>query len=150
MKVSSTFSGTVNVLSDLLTLVTASSSPRRFKLYDLIIGADGAPADAATRWEIRRKTAVATAGTAAAPLALDISDTVATTLVGTGNPSANGTGTTVIMGISLNQRASFRWVASPGGELIAPATASNGYSAFPNGAAPALVATTVTFFADEL
>ena len=32
----------------------------------------------------------------------------------------------VLLSVALNQRATFRWVASPGGELVYPATASNG------------------------
>jgi hypothetical protein len=32
----------------------------------------------------------------------------------------------ILLNIPLNQRATFRWVAAPGGELVFPATASNG------------------------
>ena len=37
------------------------------------------------------------------------------------------TAAAIVLMIPLNQRATFRWVAAPGSELVAPATAANGF-----------------------
>ncbi|OHB75584.1 MAG: hypothetical protein A2W31_00820 [Planctomycetes bacterium RBG_16_64_10] len=42
------------------------------------------------------------------------------------NHTVEPTYTTELLRFSINQQATFRWVAAPDGELIAPATASNG------------------------
>jgi hypothetical protein len=112
---------------DVGSVLTAAASMRRFQLYDIIVGSDATPADNASRWEVQKRTGTATGGTAPTVTPLDISDTLATTLVPNQAPTANGAGSGTVLSIPLNQRATFRWVAAPGSELVAPATASNGF-----------------------
>jgi len=67
-------------------------------------------------------------GSVVTGVALDSSDTIASTVICLQSAVTNlGAGST-IFGVPLNQRASFRWVASPGSEFVAPATACNGFA----------------------
>jgi hypothetical protein len=75
---------------------------------------------------VQRCTAAGTS-TAVVPQPLDPAD--ATTEMDAGENHTiepTYTAAAILLQIPLNQRATFRWVAAPGGELVAPATASNG------------------------
>jgi hypothetical protein len=115
-------------------LNAAAASPRRCKVYDWSFGCNAAPADAIFEWIIQRCTTAPT-GAAKTPNALDPADTLASTIVATDTITADGTLTAgaFLLRKPLNQRASFRWVAAPYGELVIPATANfglmNGYFA---------------------
>jgi hypothetical protein len=118
--------GTASVQT-VLYLGAAASNMRRAKVYDWTIGCGASPADNAFTHIAQRCT---TAGTGAAktPNALDAADTLATTIVAKDTITADPTLTAsaFLLWKALNQRATFRWVAAPYGELIIPATASNG------------------------
>lgn len=105
-----------------------ASSPRRVAIYDLVFGSSAAAADNVFLWEVNRSTTAAT-GTSVTPNALDAADPASVTLTKQNN-TVQGTNTAgaIPLVVPLNQRATFRWVAAPGGELIIPATASNGFS----------------------
>jgi len=107
------------------SLTAAAASMRRAKVYDLIFGCEATANDFAFLWQVQRCT---TAGTASAATmnSLDSADTLATTIVGGQVHTVDPTGTTVLLSVAVNQRSTFRWVAGPYGELIIPATASNG------------------------
>jgi len=107
------------------SVTAAASNPRRGKVYDFVIGSEATPADNAFLWSVQRCTTAGTA-TTATPLALDPADSTAATLVGGTNHTVDPTGAVETMRVGLNQRATFRWVAAPGSELLIPATASNG------------------------
>ncbi len=108
------------------SLTAAAASMRRAKIYDFILGSEATPADNAFLWSVQRCTSAGTA-TAANMNPLDTGDSLATTIVGGQNHTVDPTGALVVWAIALNQRATFRWVAAPGGELVIPATASNGF-----------------------
>ena len=106
-----------------LTAATGATTLRRGRIYDLLFGADGTPADNAMVYKADRQTAVGT-GSAAVPSPLDPGDAAAL-LVGTVNmtiESGSITAATQLIEVPVNQRASYRWVAAPGGELVIPAT----------------------------
>lgn len=100
----------------------------RPKLYDLLLGCAATPADQATKFVVQRTTAVGTEGSGLTPAPLDPGDPASTSDIGQGVFSVEPTYTSakVLLLISLNQRATFRWVAAPGSELIIPATDANG------------------------
>jgi hypothetical protein len=107
--------------------ITADATrPRRFKVYDLIFGSEASAADNPFLWRAARITAAGTS-TAVTPQPLDPAD-AATEMDAGENHSAEPTYTAgaILLHVPLNQRATFRWVAAPGGELVAPATASSG------------------------
>jgi hypothetical protein len=112
---------------DVGSIINAASSPRRFQLYDWLFGSDATPADNASLWEVQKRTAAATGGSGVTGQPMDDSDTIVSTLVGNQAPTSNGAGSGVKLSIPLNQRATFRWVAAPGSEIVSPATASVGY-----------------------
>ena len=110
----------------ILQLISAATI--RPALYDLIVGSDDTPADQATRFAIRRFTAVGTEGGGFTPVALDPANPASLADYGVGVFSVEPTYTanSELLVASVNQRATFRWIAAPGGELVAPATAGNG------------------------
>lgn len=115
------------VVQTVLGLNAAAASPRRSKLYDYSLGCGAAPADNAFTHIIQRVT-TAPVGAAKVPNALDQADTPAATTVATDTVTADGAvvANAFLSRKALNQRATFRWVAAPGSELVIPATANNG------------------------
>ena len=111
----------------ILLLVAAASSPRRAKVYDYTVGCGATPADSAFTHIVQRCTTAGT-GTALTPNALDQADSLASTIVAKDTITADPTLTaSAFLGWkALNQRSTYRWVAAPYGEIVIPATASNG------------------------
>ena len=103
-----------------------ATRPRRLKWYDLILGSEASPADNAFLYVLQRFTAAGT-NTAVTPSALDPADAATESDAGENNTiEPTYTATLILLEVPLNQRATFRWVAAPGSELVSPATASNG------------------------
>jgi hypothetical protein len=98
------------------------------KIYDLLLGSDATPADLAGEFVLNRTTTVGVGGSALTEVPLDPLTAAAGTIChgGTWGTDPVDTANTELLMIALNQRATFRWVASPGGELIAKALAENG------------------------
>lgn len=109
----------------MLSIISATTI--RPKIVEVGIGSAATPADHATKFYIGRTTADGT-GTAFTPIALDPSDPAAV-FTSKYDYSAEPTYAANALALGpfgLNQRAPYRWVAMPGFELIAPATAANG------------------------
>jgi hypothetical protein len=104
-----------------------SATVRRIMLYEYMIGINGSPpADNELEIDIARMTADGT-GTAFTPNPLDPADAAAlsTSKIGyTAEPTV--TANSFLDYFAMNQRATVRWLAAPGSELIAPATAASG------------------------
>jgi hypothetical protein len=105
--------------------VEEGATVRRAKVYDIIIGCAATPGDQAARYGVYRATSGAAAGSAVTEFALDGADVAATIAALSDLTNEPGTKTTCL-DIPLNQRATFRWVAAPGSEIVIPATADNG------------------------
>lgn len=99
----------------------------RPKIYDIVVGNSATPADQAANLALKRHTAVGTAGSSPTPQALDPGEVAALATLGAAH-SAEPTYTAgaSLLSISMNQRATFRYVCQPGYEFVAPATANNG------------------------
>lgn len=109
------------------SLIADATRPRRGKIYDFVFGAEGTPADGVYQIIIQRCTAEGT-NTDVVPKPLDPADAATEADAGENHTiEPTYTAAEVMLAISLNQRATFRWVAAPGGELVYPATASNGF-----------------------
>lgn len=109
-----------------LTAATGATTLRKAWVYDVLFGTDGTPADNAMTFQIDRQSTVGT-GTSATPIALDSGDAAAlitATVNHTVEPTVTANST--LLSVGINQRASYRWVAAPGGELVVPATNTNG------------------------
>lgn len=112
------------VTPSLLGLTSAATI--RPRVYDILVGSRGTVNDYACGYVIQRYTAAGTA-TAVTPQALDPGDPASLAAAGslhTAEPTL--TANAFLLRFSLNLRATFRWVAAPGGELVLPATAANG------------------------
>lgn len=106
---------------------------RRAKVYDILVGTNGTPADNAMVWSMQRATAGSTSAYAgyvsSVALALDQADSNPASAVWI-NSSAEGGYTFTVTNfpwyVGVNQRASYRWVAAPGSEIVLPAVSSAG------------------------
>lgn len=107
---------------------------KRWKLYDLVFSQGSAPADTIVEWLIRRFDTADGTATAVVPAPLD-SDAPASGLTAQEDHTVEPTvvAATELLDFDLNQRATFRWVAAPGGELMGPAVATEGIFATPIG-----------------
>lgn len=120
------FSGSITGASTkTIVAFTATAAVRPF-LMDFTISSNATPADNSSEWSVLRYTAVG-ASTAVTPTAFDSGDPAATSTCGKNHSSEPTYSPTVpLLDVAHNQRATFRWVAAPGEEIIAPATAANG------------------------
>lgn len=126
-----------------------SAATVRPRIYDLIVGSDATPADNAAEYVLQRYTAAGTS-TSVTPKGLDPSDPAALASAGEAH-SAEPTYTAdaIMLQWAQNQRATFRWVAAPMGEIILPATAANGVGVQVIGIAGSAVNTNVTMHYEE-
>lgn len=116
---------------------TTATVLRRGKLYDILVGTNGTPGDTALEYTVRR----AQIGSTVAPqlaggississaFCLDLADNpsgaatqifINSSVTGMANTQYNGS----VWYVGINQRASYRWVAAPGSELVWPAVSS--------------------------
>jgi len=111
----------------LLGVTAGTPGGRRIKVYDVLIGTNGLPADNFVEWSIDRVTTGSSA-TVVVPNPLDTADAPAVAVC-TANSSTGGTvvATGQVFYVGVNQRASYRWVAAPGSELVSPAVAASGF-----------------------
>lgn len=130
---------------------------RRGKLYDLLVGTAGTPADFSYEWEVARNTALNSTGvwlgslsSVSSGLPLDLAD-VGCAAFTVNNCSAQTN--QVVSGqawyVGINQRASYRWVAAPGSEIVYPATSSAGLSLLVRSVSGGTAVATGTIFFQE-
>jgi hypothetical protein len=104
----------------------AQSTAHRNIVYELWFGNEGAPADLVTVYHVARVTTDG-AGTSVTPSALDPNDRASQcTCLENHTTEPTYTANGELLEMPLNHRATFRWVAAPGSELITPATDNNG------------------------
>lgn len=120
------FHRTASAVASLGSVTADATRPRRFEIYDLIFGSEAAAADNPFLYVLQRCTAGGTS-TAVVPQAVDPAD-AATEMDAGENHTVEPTYTAaaILLELPLNQRATFRWIATERGRLMAPATASNG------------------------
>lgn len=119
--------GALSLTLAVAALVNPGSGPRRLKISDIIFSSPASPpADNVIQWRIQRSTTAPTA-TAVTPEPLASADPVAVGLASE-NATANGTLTAnaIPLEVVTNGRATFRWVAAEGSEIVIPATINNG------------------------
>lgn len=109
------------------------SGLRRGKLYDIIIGTNTAPADTYLEFEVARVTmgttvvylgSVSSVSTAYTNDPADPGFGAIVTINGSAGSSAVISRLAQPWYLGVNQRASYRWVAAPGSELVYPANSS--------------------------
>lgn len=126
-----------------------ATRPRRFKLFYIGVGSEGTVGDNPFLWQVQRSTTAASGGSAVTPQALEPAD-AATEMDAVTGAITDGTLTSnaMLWTLPLNQRATHSWWAPPGGELVFPATASNGFH-LRTPTAGAAVSITATCHIDE-
>jgi hypothetical protein len=129
------------------TAVTViSAATVRPRIYDVVIGNSATPADQAATYALTRFTAAGTAGSSPTPNPVDPGDVASVATAGITHSAEPTYASTDLLQVPLNQRATFRWVANPGYELVAPATAANGIGARLVSATSALATNVSVFF----
>lgn len=134
----------------ILAVTAATATLCQSAVYDVMIGTNGTPADNFLEWDISRQTAAGTS-TPGTPVPLQSPTAVrAAGTAGSLNFTAEGTisATSSVFYIGINQRASYRWVASPGSELIVPAVNLSGLALRVKSAAYTGTATGQVLFAE--
>lgn len=119
----------------IINLTATTIGIHRAFIYEFEVGADGTPnaTDCAIVWEVHRCTSVGTGNpgtiTVLDPADIGTLDTSVSTVNCTIEPTGMTT-QTAIFSLAANQRASYRWVVNPGGpgEMVVPATNTNGLS----------------------
>lgn len=114
------------------TANTGSGMLRRGKLYDILIGTNGTPADNYLEFDVTRVTLGTSSvlGSGISSLSsthmLDPADSFGYINLCAINSSIETamTATTETWYVGINQRASYRWVAAPGSEIVWPAATS--------------------------
>ncbi len=100
----------------------------RGKINNIIVSSGASPDDQAANFEVKRTTGVGTEGSGVTPSPLD-PDTVASSFDAGEVHSIEPTESSyILLAKSLNQRATFSWLANPGSELVMPAITNNGIS----------------------
>src|SRR3990167_5376670 len=111
--------------STALSIAANATTAHRCRFYEFW-WANLTPADAVTRHLVELITAVGTS-TAVTPRPVDTADRAAQAQCGQNHTvEPTYTASSSRLDIPLNHRATMRWVAYPGSELVTPATASSG------------------------
>ena len=123
-----------------ISVVVNASTGHRMWLYEINMGNVGTPADLVSIYYIGQVTADG-AGTTLVPTMIEDGADQASKTVSLSNHSTEptyvatiaGTGVTTpadgdLLRVPLNHRATYRWVAPPSGEFVAPATSGRGWA----------------------
>jgi len=117
---------TASTADSALTIAEGATTLHRVWITEFLIADIGTPADNVFIWTVQRATADGD-GTAVTPTRLDLADAEALSVcVENHTTEPTYTSTEELFEFGLNARATFRWVASPGMEIIIPATANVG------------------------
>lgn len=112
----------------------ATTAYNRGKVYDILVGTNNTPGDTFVEWDLSRCTASSTSTfVTTTSLGLDTADAGANALVVVNSSQHSTISVPNVWYIGMNQRASYRWVAAPGSEIVWPTTASNGVVLRPRG-----------------
>lgn len=109
--------------------ITRGASTRA-KVFEWTLSHSGTPADNAIFWSIKRHTSAPTSSSVT-PAPLDSADPASTTTAGE-NATIEPTFGAIIWENAIYQRATYRWVAVPGSEVVIPDTANNGLAFVPS------------------
>ena len=118
--------GSMALIDEDTVLSVIASATVRPAIYDIVLSSNSAPNDYSAEFSFNRFTADGT-GTAVTPAKVNPATPAAVATskqVYTAEPTL--TANDIPLLIAHNQRATVRWVAVPGKEIMVPATAANG------------------------
>jgi hypothetical protein len=128
--VSNELAGSAQSLSttakSIVQVAALTATLTRAAVQDIVVGASNVPnaTDCSINYDVVRSTTTSTTSSAT-PSPLD-STIRASGCTGVVNFTSEPTTGVYLLSLALNQRASQRWVAAPGSELIVPATNLSG------------------------
>ena len=112
--------------------ILISAATIRPGIYEFNVGTEGTPAENALVYLLQRSTTTTTF-TSVTPLPIDPTDGILTNPVALATSGSNATVEPTVTAnqnlfglLGFNQRGTYRWVASPGGELVLPAVLAAG------------------------
>ena len=109
------------------TLSIQGITTKRERVYELLFSQGSTPADVVCEWLVRRFDTADGMGTAVVPEQLDnLAPASGVTVQEDHTVEPTVVAASELLDFDLNQRATFRWVAAPGGELVIPAVATEG------------------------
>lgn len=120
--------------SSITSATIGYGGPRRGKWSDLLIGTQSAPGDTALQFDVVRATLSATNPSSGIVLISSLSSSFMLDPADAGFVAFCGINSSVETNlavlaepwnIGINQRASYRWVAAPGSEIVYPASSSS-------------------------
>lgn len=107
-------------------LSVISATTARPKVFDVVLSSSSTPNDYSAQFYLQRFSADGT-GTSVTPQPLDFNDRAAVaTSKHTYTVEPTLTANEILLQLAHNQRATVRWVAVPGRELVIPALAGDG------------------------
>ena len=125
-KYAADFVRTASTSASVGSWVADATRPRRLKFLHLIFGCSTTPADQQLVLTVQRCTAAGTS-TGVTPQPLDPADAATESDAGENHTvEPTYTASAILLNVGLHQRNTLVWYAPPGGELVTPATASNG------------------------
>jgi hypothetical protein len=135
------------IAADTVLSVIAATTVRP-RIYDLLLSSSSTPNDYSAHFFLQRFSADGT-GTAATPQPLDFNERAAVaTSKHTYTAEPTLTANEILLEVAHNQRATCRWVAAPGSELVIPALAGDGIALLCN-AVSTQFTEAATFFFEE-
>ena len=123
-----------------LSVTVHATVAHRIWLYEITMGNVGTPADLVSVYYIGQVTAPGTATAVTPTNTADNADQAARSVAGSNHTveptyvaTIEGTGLRTpadgdLLRVPLNHRGTYRWVAPPGGEFVAPATTTDGFA----------------------
>lgn len=124
-----------------------ASATVRPRIYELFLGSSGTPADYSATFILQRTNTSTGTKTAATPEALDSADPAAVATAGY-NYTAEPTAGNAMLRFAMNMRATPRWVAAPGSELVIPASANVGATLLCNAVSTQFTVEATVLFAE--
>lgn len=135
------------IAADTVLSVIAATTVRP-RVYDIVLSSSSTPNDYSAQFLLQRFSADGT-GTAVTPQPLDFNDPAAVaTSKHTYTVEPTLTAGEILLQLAHNQRATVRWVASPGSEFVIPALAGDGLALLCNAVSTQFTEDATIFFAE--
>lgn len=149
MKFVCDFQRTASTTATLGSMTADATRARRLRVEEAAFGSEATPADASVLWTFQRCTAAGT-NTTVTPVNLDPASSTTEYDAGENHTvEPTYTAGAILGNWPLNQRATFRWISSPGFQWVMPATASNGFGIQTDTISTGTPVITATVFAEE-
>jgi hypothetical protein len=138
--------GSKSLVAAETNLSVIAATTVRPRVYDIVMSSSSAPNDYSAEFYLQRFSADGTA-TAVTPQPLDFDDRAAVATSGhTYTIEPTLTANEILLQIAHNLRATVRWVAAPGSEMVIPALAGDGLAHLCNAVSTAFTEVITMFF----